>query len=177
MTQQDFANTSSECPSDNYMVRGLVNKLGSTESIQQNDLKVAMQILQIKFLIGLTDHMQESLERATTYFKWDGSARGASRIKGMSFRECKALYLSYDDQLTSHSVPHPQVPHNSTNSHEWTFWHDREWADVALYIFATRLFEEQSILFRLPGSPLEQSTQDQKANATRGISTESQSFM
>jgi hypothetical protein len=155
MTQQDFANNSPECPVDNYMVRSLVNKLESTESIHPDDIQVATQILQRKFLIGLTDHMQESLQRATTYFEWDGRARGSSHITGMSFRDCKAFYLSYDDQLASHSVPHPQVSHDSnstTASPEWTFWHDREWADMTLFNYATQLFDEQTILFGLPGS-------------------------
>jgi hypothetical protein len=81
-------------------------------------------------------------------------------------------------------VPHPQVSHDSNNttaSPEWTFWHDREWAeDVALFNYATQLFDEQTILFGLPGSSPHQksaSTQDATESANRRNIIESQSFM
>lgn len=113
---------------DNYIVRSLVNK--PIAELTSYDLDLAMLILKKKFLIGLVDEMEESVQRFRKYYNWNTKG-----LKGVD--ECIMTFTS----------PSPRKkPIFSKNSKVWNILEQRNKWDAKLYDFALHLFDVQGLL-------------------------------
>jgi hypothetical protein len=138
MTLEEYA--VSDLVEGNFMVRSLVNK--PSENLLPDDLYLAKTVLRQKFLIGLSDRMEESLDRIRDYFGWE--AVDHYRL-GVFQRvdQCKAQYLS-EAHVAQQRVQHPAIEEGSK---AWNDLIEKNWADVALYDFAVDVYRQQTELF------------------------------
>jgi len=121
----------------NFMVRSLVNK--RTDVLLRSDVEAAKQILSQKFLLGLSDKLSESMDRIRLYFDWQ--IKDPSNVVE---QKCKEQYLS-EAHVDKHRLHHPL---SVEGSEEWEVLKMKNWADVALYEYASEvLYNEQSSMF------------------------------
>mmetsp|Transcript_25070 Transcript_25070/g.36833 ORF Transcript_25070/g.36833 Transcript_25070/m.36833 type:complete len:337 (+) Transcript_25070:51-1061(+) len=125
MTIQQYAQ--SKFVENNFMTRFLAKK--PKGPLSQEDVVVAKDIMRYKCLIGLTDHMDESLDRFTRYFGWKVKP-GSENV-----RKCKKKL----------------VPNRNARMHQeviegtmvWNLLAESNYYDIQLYAHALDLFEEQ----------------------------------
>ena len=116
----------------NWMVRSLVNKLEGP--LEPDDVKVAMEILNKKCLVGLIDRMEESIMRFHRYFGFDNE-----RSLNCAFEQ----YVSKEkgsrtEEQNSHS--HPQIERKGET---YRLLAEKNSLDIILYEYAILLFEDQ----------------------------------
>jgi hypothetical protein len=95
-----------------------------TELLSHDDLELAKSVLSQKTLIGLTDHMEESLHRFGAYFGWEHREEWQSCFPKFS-------------KKSSNSFEHPKV---TPGSSEWEAIVRNNELDMALYQHAVHLF-------------------------------------
>jgi len=134
MTLKEYAE--SDLVESNYMVRSLVNK--PTGALLPTDLYLAKIILRQKFLIGLSDKMDQSLERIRLYFGWHAVDHYRLGVF-QRVNECKAQYLS-EGHISKNRIVHAQI---DANNPIWALLHQKNWADVSLYEFARDVYRQQ----------------------------------
>ena len=112
--------------SKNWMMRNLLGKQPRAE-LTRDDLEYAKYLLDKKVVIGLTDHMAESLQRFERYFGW-------SNTKKTFWPAC---YAKFGNQQGRNAFHHPTV---EPGSPEWdAIAQHYEW-DLQLYQHAVDLF-------------------------------------
>jgi len=115
---------------DNWMVRMLTNaKLGG---LNEGHLNLAKTILKEKFIVGISDQMDETFRHLELYFGW------AERKEG-----CVNFHL--------HSAPSNKnkYPVPDRGGAAWNIITEKNKYDMALYYFALELFGDQSeMMFR-----------------------------
>lgn len=126
-------------PMNNPITRQLVNKQSKHVPLSPEDLVLAKEILRRKCLVGLVDHLEESLLRFQQYFawkrkdfKWDG--------REISQSECRQQYLIDGRNRNPHERIEPE-------SEVWGFVARFNEYDVSLYSYIVELFHQQRILF------------------------------
>jgi len=110
---------------DNWMVRMLTNaKLGG---LNENHLDLAKRILKDKFIVGISDHMDETFRQLELYYGWAEDKEG-----------CTNFHL--------HSAPSNKnkypVPERSGDA--WNLIAEKNKYDMSLYYYALELFGDQS---------------------------------
>ncbi|KAL7531613.1 hypothetical protein ACHAXR_004134, partial [Thalassiosira sp. AJA248-18] len=114
---------------DNWMVRMLTNaKLGG---LNEGHLELAKKIIKEKFIIGISDHMDETFRHLEKYYGWAESKEG-----------CVNFHL--------HSAPSNKnkYPSPDRGGEAWKIITEKNKYDMALYYFALEIFGDQSEKFR-----------------------------
>ena len=116
---------------DNWVVRTLTNdKLGT---LTEEHLAIAKGILARKFLIGITEHVEDTIKRLEMYYQLDNPSE-----------ECVQRYIKKLEGTISTSTI-------IRGSEEWNLIADRECYDMMLYYYALELFAKQaSTIFKRP---------------------------
>ncbi|KAL3823498.1 hypothetical protein ACHAXA_010820 [Cyclostephanos tholiformis] len=110
---------------DNWMVRMLANaKLGG---LNDGHLDLARSILERKFVVGISDHMDESFRQFEMYFGWKEKKAG-----------CVTFHLH---SAPSNKNKYPDLEHGGE---VWNVIADKNKYDMALYYYALELFGKQS---------------------------------
>jgi len=113
-----------------YMVSLLVNK-DRRETLTDDDLEMAKEILRTKFIVGLVTEMEESVNRFDQYFGWsDNELRS----------ECQDRFIVKGVNKNSHNGVKP-------GSDTWNKLTELNRYDLQLYQYAVQLFEEQAEFF------------------------------
>jgi hypothetical protein len=145
----------SEFAESNRVVRSLVSK--QSDALTRSDVELAKAILKEKFLVGLSSDLSQSLERIRLYFGWSDDAHVRFGVPQKP-DQCKAIYLQ-EAHINHHHVDHPPVV---VGSEEWEVLKKKNWADVALFEYASDvLYREQAAMF----PTLSSSTESQPQNA------------
>lgn len=115
---------------NNYMVKKLAGKK-MNERVTEEHLRRAMETLSRRFVVGLTDRMEESMRRFDVLLGVDDSA--ARRGK------CRQDFFGRDEKRRN-ANPHPQVEEGSS---AWNVFAKRNDLDLRLYAHVLELFEKQ----------------------------------
>jgi hypothetical protein len=128
---------------ENWMTRMLVNKhMGGR--LNDDDLILAKNILQSKFLVGLTSQMAESMRRIQQYFQWDLPTYLPNHRPPQSGQDCYEQFYGETARKKINTNPHPKVlPKTDT----WYILERVNNYDLPLYEFAIQLFGQQAQLF------------------------------
>ncbi len=128
MTLEEYA-TSPKIRS-NPLTRLLTND--DKGKITDHHIDLAKEILKQKVLIGIEERFDESIIRFQNYFGWHSQDQKSC----MDEQKMKAVLQR---------KPHPVMEGESA---AYRLLAKRNWADMELYRFAVRLFEEQDILIK-----------------------------
>ncbi|KAL7517267.1 hypothetical protein ACHAWX_002201 [Stephanocyclus meneghinianus] len=110
---------------DNWMVRMLANaKLGG---LNQDHLDLAKSILSEKFIIGMSEHMDETFRQLELYFGWKENKAGCVQV-----------------HLHAPSNKNNRYPDLERGGSVWTTIADRNKFDMSLYYYALQIFGIQS---------------------------------
>lgn len=117
---------------NNHMVKRLAG-LGVDATAKEADLHTAMKTVKHRFIVGLFDHMEESVHRFNTVMGIDES-HGPQK-------SCMDHYFGHDligvaSQLSSISEVEERSP-------VWNILARKNALDIRLYEFITQLFDEQ----------------------------------
>jgi hypothetical protein len=115
----------------NWMTRFLIGK--ERDELTRKDMEYAKRLLVQKMLVGLTDHMGESLRRVGLYFGWE---HDRSEWYG-----CVGKFT----KKGSNSYKHPKVKPGSS---AWDAIAEINAYDMELYEYAVEVYENQAALFR-----------------------------
>jgi len=108
---------------DNWMVRMLTNaKLGG---LNEGHLEIAKAVIKEKFIVGISDHMDETFRQLESYFGWKEQEAG-----------CVKSFLSASFNKNKYELPERGGP-------VWNAIADKNKFDMQLYYFALELFGEQ----------------------------------
>eukprot|EP00565_Helicotheca_tamesis_P004091 CAMPEP_0185736008 /NCGR_PEP_ID=MMETSP1171-20130828/26660_1 /TAXON_ID=374046 /ORGANISM="Helicotheca tamensis, Strain CCMP826" /LENGTH=511 /DNA_ID=CAMNT_0028406487 /DNA_START=217 /DNA_END=1752 /DNA_ORIENTATION=- len=146
MTIEDYA--MSESVEEDWMVRTLTNKMKDMETgLTEQDLDLAKEILRTKCVVGLTDQMEQSVDRFVQVFGWkkdvnETEGGGGGGEGAVDAQQCK------DELLQSGGVNKFHHPTEVEGSMAWELLKLKNVWDIQLYEYAVRLFEEQAILFQ-----------------------------
>lgn len=111
--------------SENIMVKTLANT--TTDMLTQEDVEVAMSVLEHFVVVGLWDNLEESMERFYDYFGWTRPA---------SHQACQESFISV--QKYHHSDTAVELGRN-----DYDTLADRNWADMILWEKAKQLWQHQ----------------------------------
>lgn len=113
---------------NNWMVRFLTNQLTKPE-LTTDDLDMAKQVLEEKFLVGLIDEKSQSLDRFQKYFGWLPSDSNCIRNKVEWSWPMKHHHVSVEE-----------------GSEAWDLISAQNTFDISLYEFAKEVFALQESL-------------------------------
>ena len=110
---------------DNWMIRMLTNaKLGG---LNQSHLDLAKQLIKDKFIVGISDHMDETFRILEMYYGWKEVKEG-----------CVNFHLhSAPSNKNKYTVPDQGGP-------VWALIAEKNKYDMALYYYALEIFGDQS---------------------------------
>jgi hypothetical protein len=91
MTLKQYAQ--SKLAESNWMTRALSN--AGTRNVTEEHLKAAMDIIRRKFLVGLLNRKDESMERYEKYFEW------IYRVHPKNQEKCRLVLFSCDNFLVN----------------------------------------------------------------------------
>lgn len=128
MTLQEYA--TSAFVENNWMVRRLSN-VDKTVKLTEDHLEVAMDIVRRKFLVGLLDRKDESMDRFETFFGWK------FKVKPDNQEQCRTSLL---EQGANKNI-HDELPEEETDAHNALLFHNK-W-DLLLYSYIEDLFHQQ----------------------------------
>lgn len=110
---------------DNEVTRALVNKR-KFQSLREEDLLFAMEILRRKCVVGLSDRISESMARFHKYFGWNSLVVGSAA-------QCEKDLLVHNERL--------QLPEEDSDAYNNIMAKNN--FDVRLYEYARFLFDFQ----------------------------------
>ncbi|KAL7537194.1 hypothetical protein ACHAXR_010473 [Thalassiosira sp. AJA248-18] len=114
----------------NHMVKLLAGK-GLSSVVGEEDLQLAMRTVSERFVVGLTDHMEESIHRFNTVIGIDESTKGA--------KKCMDEFFGHGD-LKKNSNDHPKL---EEDSNAWKILAEKNNLDIRLYDLILQLFDTQ----------------------------------
>jgi len=118
-----------------FMTAKLVGK--AAVELTPDDLVMAKEFLRTKFLVGLVQRTEESVDRFDAYFGWAGKANR---------EQCKAEYVRTPVNKNEHQAV-------ENGSEAWNMLAAVNTYDLQLYAYAMQLFDEQAAMFpNLPKS-------------------------
>lgn len=116
---------------NNWAVRRLAN-VDRSVRLEQKHLAAAMDVARRKFLVGLLERKEESLERFEKFFGW------TFVVKPDNQERCRASLLNQGANQNLHA----DLPAEGTEAHDALIFHNR-W-DLLLYEYVEGLFEQQA---------------------------------
>jgi len=119
----------------NWMIYKLLYDGKYSTGDEATDLELAKTIIRNYFLIGLTDRIEESLERFDKYLNFDHGSRTA--------KECSDAMLSKG--IDGDKDDYPTL---ERGSEEWRVVVDANIWDIRLYEFAAYWFDKQAVMFQ-----------------------------
>jgi len=125
MTLEEYA--ASDLLESNHLVRALSQNMES--KITQADIEVAMEILRRKCIIGLPEHLEESIRRFDIAFGFIFFDPDIEQCRQSSF-----------GQLYEQQQRHPVAEHSDDTLE---ILKEKNWADMMLYEYAQHLFDAQ----------------------------------
>jgi len=155
MSIEDYA-MSEEHVEEDWMVRKLVNKMEGP--LMMEDLELAKEIVRTKCIVGLMDHMEESMRRFSQVFGWNNANPSSSQqqllpspsntndvnqeIQNLNVQTCMKNILEKGGE---NKFAHPTEVEGSM---AWELLKLKNVWDMQLYEYVLFLFEEQAILFQ-----------------------------
>lgn len=118
---------------NNFMVKKLAGKKMNA-AVGEEDLLLAMATLSQRFVVGLTNRMEESMRRFNVVLGIDEQETGNIR--------CMDEFFGHGEQRKN-ANPHPQVKKGSP---AWKAFAAKNALDIRLYAYILELFEEQTDL-------------------------------
>jgi len=125
----------SEYIENNYYTRKLTNVFKG--ELNDDHLKIAMEVVRRKILVGLLTKMDQSMDRAERYFKWK------YRVSPENQENCRAELVSGGSNKDDHRV---KTPPPGTGLYEAL--RRQNVYDLQLYSYVETIFEEQEALFK-----------------------------
>ncbi|KAL3783294.1 hypothetical protein HJC23_007963 [Cyclotella cryptica] len=116
---------------NNFFLTKLSGKKPS--ELRGQDLREAMKTLRRRFVVGLTDEMEESVRRFNRVMGVDEKSENKEK--------CMRLYFGKDVQKKMNAHSHPTI---SEGSPEWNALYAKNELDVRLYNYVVELFRAQS---------------------------------
>mmetsp|Transcript_37099 Transcript_37099/g.77673 ORF Transcript_37099/g.77673 Transcript_37099/m.77673 type:complete len:368 (+) Transcript_37099:44-1147(+) len=108
----------------------MVQKLSGKVHVTRGDLRDAMETVQRRFFVGLTNQMEESIRRFNVVIGIDQSDE--------EIKKCMDQNVGNNKRVNSN--PHPMVEQGSP---EWKALAEKNDLDIRLYDYVVQLFEEQ----------------------------------
>mmetsp|Transcript_23849 Transcript_23849/g.36087 ORF Transcript_23849/g.36087 Transcript_23849/m.36087 type:complete len:594 (+) Transcript_23849:3-1784(+) len=132
MTLLEYAN--SRKVEENWVTRFLVNK--PTGRLLDEHVDEAKQVMRNKIIVGLLDKMHDSLIRFELYFNW----WELNKQRGDAGRmlQCQQNHARTAQNKVSHPIP-------DRNDPAYQRLLQLNWADMKLFKYAEKLFEEQAV--------------------------------
>lgn len=127
LSLRDFARSRAD---DNYMTRTFRGKTADMP-LTRDDLELAKHFLEHYVLVGLTDQIDESIERFAQAFGWDQQSR---------WKNCW--------RRASHGNNRFDHPHVQPGDDDWNLLAARNEFDLELFRFAQELFVSQDAYFQ-----------------------------
>jgi len=125
---------------ENWMTRWLSNQL--TGPLSEQHLKLAKQILRSKFVVGLYNRMEKSMEHFEKYFEW--------RVKGNAHREqCVGEHIANVVNKNDVSL---EMPPEGSKAYNALLAINH--FDVELYRYGKILFQMQADYFNFQPRPV-----------------------
>lgn len=131
---------------NNWVTRYLSNR--TTGDLNEDNLRVAMDVIRRKFLVGLLTKKQESMERFEKFFRWK------YKINPTNQESCRERLLSSGSNANKNKMEKPKP---GSKDYELLAWQNQY--DIALYRYIEILFDQQETfvtaipdLFRLTGA-------------------------
>jgi hypothetical protein len=118
-------------PSDNWMVRNLVGKENSNQSLSIQDLEIAKEIVRTKIIVGLESRFVKSFDRFNEYL---GIKIHSKLRRGQCIRE----YVRSKNDQGAQKV--------DLNSDQWKAITEMNHLDVLLYDYVEGIFNEQGFM-------------------------------
>ncbi len=118
----------------NWQVRFLTNQL-TKSYVDEEDFKLAKEILRRKVLVGLIINKEESFDRYAKHFGW--------KNKKPRDLECRKRRLQWD-----WSLRHPHEVEVLEGNRLWNLISGQNSYDMRLYEYAQELFKEQGEIFQ-----------------------------
>mmetsp|Transcript_25286 Transcript_25286/g.30586 ORF Transcript_25286/g.30586 Transcript_25286/m.30586 type:complete len:384 (+) Transcript_25286:21-1172(+) len=129
MTVKEYFGGGGGVVENNWMTRFLTGKKGGT--LTPEDLKMAMEILRRKVLIGLVDEIEESLRRFKSYMGWEEDKNRGESDTGACERQ----------QFLTPSIQ--TMGEVTRGSEAWNLIVQQNRFDLQVYEYALNLFGEQ----------------------------------
>jgi len=117
-------------PERNHLVKKLAGKAWN-ENVTETDLRSAMRTVEKRFIVGLTDKMEESVRRFNVVLGIDASDDDHNKV---------CLSHFFEGERKANSITHPNVVEGTVG---WTALAKTNDLDMRLYDHIERLFYEQ----------------------------------
>eukprot|EP00549_Striatella_unipunctata_P004551 CAMPEP_0118697722 /NCGR_PEP_ID=MMETSP0800-20121206/14706_1 /TAXON_ID=210618 ORGANISM="Striatella unipunctata, Strain CCMP2910" /NCGR_SAMPLE_ID=MMETSP0800 /ASSEMBLY_ACC=CAM_ASM_000638 /LENGTH=505 /DNA_ID=CAMNT_0006597269 /DNA_START=173 /DNA_END=1690 /DNA_ORIENTATION=+ len=118
---------------NNWMTRQLSNQLGG--DLTEDNLKVALEVIRRKFLVGLMSEMETTMGRFEKFFRWKYHVNPTNQEK------CRVQLLSGGANSNSKNKPKKEKPKPGDKVYELLAWQNNY--DLQLYEYIEALFQEQ----------------------------------
>jgi len=117
---------------NNWMTRQLSNTLEG--DLNDDHLKIAMEVIRRKFLVGLMTEIERTMERFERYFRW------TYHVNPPNQEACRERLLSGGSNKNA-SGNKKEKPAEGSEAYQLLMWQNMY--DVQLYQYIEHLFEEQ----------------------------------
>eukprot|EP00586_Coscinodiscus_wailesii_P008895 CAMPEP_0172522212 /NCGR_PEP_ID=MMETSP1066-20121228/293000_1 /TAXON_ID=671091 /ORGANISM="Coscinodiscus wailesii, Strain CCMP2513" /LENGTH=587 /DNA_ID=CAMNT_0013305195 /DNA_START=52 /DNA_END=1815 /DNA_ORIENTATION=+ len=132
MSLDDYAK--SEYIEDNFVTRSLIHK--SRGELNNSDVSMAMDIIRRKILVGLTEKLNESIDRFEKFFDWHFHDNTVQE-------QCRNGLLKVGGNANKQKVKAPD-----RDSETYQHLAAKNQYDIQIYNYAKRLFKEQEDFVR-----------------------------
>ena len=122
---------------ENWMTRQLANN--PIDSLSDDDLALAKELLRRKFFVGLTDKMEESMDRFERFFRW------SYRVNPHNQEKCREELLSKGGGA-NRNVNATKKAHLAKGTEGWELLAAKNNYDLQLYDYVVELFGQQESL-------------------------------
>merc|ERR1711957_103776 len=130
------------------MVRFLSDEMAG--ALGQDHLDMAKHVLGRKFIVGFTDHIEESVLRFAKYFQWEKDTSTPNS------RECVSRLLSQDAPSNPNTPISPYSwtvsvandPNYGAGSPVWQTLMEHNALDMELYNYARNLYSSQTMYMK-----------------------------
>ena len=122
---------------ENWMTRQLANN--PIDALSEDDLALAKEVLRRKFFVGLTDKMEESMDRFERFFRW------SYRVNPHNQEKCREELLSKGGGA-NRNVNATKKAHPAKGTEGWELLAAKNNYDLQLYDYVVEMFDQQESL-------------------------------
>ena len=122
---------------ENWMTRQLANN--PIDTLSDEDLDLAKEVLRRKFFVGLIDKMEESMDRFERFFRW------SYRVNPHNQEKCREGLLSRGGGA-NRNVNATKKAHPKEGTEGWELLAEKNKYDLQLYDYVVELFDQQESL-------------------------------